>query len=390
MDEDLLQEELEKKAAADAAAAEDGKDGGEGGKDDDKKKDDSKLDETGDKKDKEIDKGGEDGDDDKSDEADTGDDDSDDDADDGDDDAGEDDSVVAELVAASGYEFTDEAGNPIEFEDSTEGVIKFSQALAEKKAQEQVNSFIQKNPEIKAYHDHLLAGGKKEDYFSQRQTFEGVDIPKDNAELQERIVKEDLKAQGLSDERINRMVKAFKDSDSLFDEAKDAQKNLIDTDKREKAEAVERNKEAIKQREEDSKKYWEGVSSEISKGKLENGFTIPEKNRQEFLEYLSKPINESGLSQAIKNYADLSIDERLTIDYMIKEITEKKISIMDYISQVSTTKQAKGLSARLKGKGTKGGSSGSSGDGGDKNKSKDGDRSNPSLEDIGVGDIVFE
>jgi hypothetical protein len=98
--------------------------------------------------------------------------------------------------------------------------------------------------------DYVKNGGKFEDFYGvQRDSLNLDDIDLDDESNQKRVVRELLKLDGYSDDRINKRIERFEDADMLYDEAEDAVDRLKEIKKQE-AEQLQKEQEAYRQQQE--------------------------------------------------------------------------------------------------------------------------------------------
>lgn len=248
----------------------------------------------------------------------------------------------------TGFDVLDEAGNPIVFEDTLEGMAKYTETvveIAKKQTQEEttnqlMNELISEFPDLPNIINHLKSYGTIQNYVPVTD-YTKIKIAEDNKVMQEQIIMNDLIASGISGEDAKDMVNFYKDKGTLLDKAQNSLKKLQtmqvqEIEQRQHQERLEAQKE-----QEAADKWYQDISSKINEGKI-NGYTIPANEKQKFFEYIAKPVNEEGHSQAILDEYNSDIDTRLFLTYLrynkfdlknlVKEaVAESKVkSLKDY------------------------------------------------------------
>lgn len=215
------------------------------------------------------------------------------------------------IKAALDTEITDENGNPVEFENTPEGVKSYINNVIELKSNEireaTVNKLFNDNPIVKQFVDYLLVNNGDYRGFGQRADRSGIVVDEKNESQQEAIIK--AAAAEFGNTTLNdTYIKYLKDNGALYDEAKAQLKNLQDADKyrieQESAEA----REIEAQQQAESQAYWTNVKKVID-GRNIGGYKLPDTfvrtvNGQkttatpdDFFAYLYEPlVDEDGVS----------------------------------------------------------------------------------------------
>jgi len=230
--------------------------------------------------------------------------------------AGSDLSVVAEVAQTLGYEVLDETGKPKIYEDSAKGIADYTLDVAKKIAEDTQKQFFEANPEVKAFARHLAAGGNRESFFNYApKDYANVDIATLDAEQKANLILEDYIANGMSKERAIKLVESHKKNNEVDDYVTDALGNLVNRRKefetKEEARVLElRQKEA-----KEEKDYWNEVTNKVKEGVL-NNISIPVADKEGFLAYISKPVNDKGLTQNALDASKEGVANQLQMAYM--------------------------------------------------------------------------
>jgi hypothetical protein len=180
---------------------------------------------------------------------------------------------------------------------SPEGALVYEKAVRADELQKFEDNLAAAHPRAYALIEHLLDGGKEEDFF--KLAGEPTELPteaelENSIELQKTIVTRNLKSMGNSDKQIERIIKGSIEDDDLEEMAKDALKQELkrgdDALKAAQAQTEsERTHKAEKLNE--MKGYIDDV---VATGKIDN-IVIPEKDRKEFAKAFASSVRiENG------------------------------------------------------------------------------------------------
>lgn len=159
------------------------------------------------------------------------------------------------------------------------------------------------NDEVEAFDKYVREGGDLRKFYQSavegRIDIDSVDI--ESSFDQKRVLTEHYKNQGYGEDRINRMLKRWEDAGVLDEEAKDALELLKDYNEKNRKTLLEQQEKVAKQAEQQQQKFVSTVEQSIKELKDIRGFTIPEKEKQELLEYILMPDSE-GITQYQRDY----------------------------------------------------------------------------------------
>lgn len=151
--------------------------------------------------------------------------------------------------------------------------------------------------------DYVKNGGKFEDFYGvQRDSLNLDDIDLDDESNQKRVVRELLKLDGYSDDRINKRIERFEDADMLYDEAEDAVDRLKEI-KKQQAEQLQKEQEAYRQQQEqDAQKFFTDVRTQIDGLSTIRGVAVPKEDRKALFDYIFRQ-DANGVTQYQKDFS---------------------------------------------------------------------------------------
>ncbi len=190
-----------------------------------------------------------------------------------------DDTITIDTIkAALDTEITDENGNPVEFENTPEGVKSYVDKVIELKSndiqQAAVNKIFNDNPILRQFVDYLTVNNGDYRGFGERPDRSNITIDPENQSQQEAIIK--VAAAEFGNTTLNdSYIKYLKDNDALFDEAKLQLKNLQEADKYRLEQESARAREIEAEQQAQAKAYWDNVKQVID-GRNIGGYKLPD------------------------------------------------------------------------------------------------------------------
>jgi hypothetical protein len=240
------------------------------------------------------------------------------------------DDVFAQVQALTGLELVDDKGEAVEFEFTPEGLAKRDLHIARQEgsriANELIGNFFNDNPQIEDAFYYLKTKGTL-DGFGNQTDHEGITLDANNEQQLFDTVVEAEMVRGYTKEQAIKRANIFKNSDVLFEEAKDGLAFIVNKERADKeAQRIEYERQQTKLREEQTQ-YWNDVLTKVSTGKVLD-YTIPENirvvkndgtvkyyNRSDFYNYMSRPV-KNGLTQAQMDAQSEPLDVKIFNDYL--------------------------------------------------------------------------
>lgn len=252
--------------------------------------------------------------------------------------------IIGLIKSRFGYDFGE-----IEFPDDEDGIVSIALAAAEKKFEQQIEQFTKDSPEAAKFFEFLQNGGNPADYVSvmapEVNYLSIAELKDDDVPMQERLIRDNLLAQGEEEESIRDAISEYKASNILKSEAKRALSRL-QRDQREEQETInERQKQVETSRLEQNQKWFEERTKEVKAAKDIQGLPITEKDKDPFLSFIK--INDNGKSKYTERIPKLTPSQVTAIQYLVY----KDFDFTKLIDTKAKTKQAETLTERLRGKG---------------------------------------
>lgn len=195
------------------------------------------------------------------------------------DDAGDDQSIsIANIQQAIGIEITDDDDNPIEFENTPEGIRSYIESVNEIRRDEHyeaaINTLYQKYPIINDVLNYYLTNGNSLEGFNEVPDRSSIVIDDSNEAQQEAIIRTAWEEQGRKGD-VDGYIQYLKSNGTLLSTSKEELEGLQDNDRQVREEMEQ---EAQRVEEDNIKKlqtYWSGVHETI-KSRTFGGYQIPE------------------------------------------------------------------------------------------------------------------
>ena len=253
----------------------------------------------------------------------------------------EDDSLISEISTKFGYELEGE------YEDTSEGLINMTKEIADKIAEDQLDKLFESFPDVKKHLDYAMAGGDSREFINSTNNLKDIEslkVEQDNAPMQRALLGEYFKLKGHDDEFINELLEDYSETNKLYDKSVKAKDALIKYHEAQNEEKLKAQKEEQVKIQANQKKFWEDIKDTITTNREFSGITIPEKEKNKFFTYISKPIDNNGRTQRDKDHVDASVDIKLAIDYLMY----KGFKLDDIIKTKAKTKVTRDLKSRIK------------------------------------------
>lgn len=279
-----------------------------------------------------------------------------------------DDNFLNSIQQIVGVDLQDDKGNAIEFTNDSQGVSSYINSVIELKVREAQDATINKlfadKPYLKEVNDYYIANGGSLEGFGQLPDRSGIELDKDNTQQLEYIIR--AAAAEFGNKSLNdNYIKFLKDTNGLYDVAKEQLEALVEKDKYVREQYAQQAKEVQRKEQEAIVAYWNNVNNVINTGSIGN-YKIPETivkdnngtkltlSRKDFYEYLSKPVKDNNGNNITAYQRDLNnlSDE----DYLNKELIDAWLmftggSYKDLVSMAIKEDQVRTL--RMKAKNTK-------------------------------------
>lgn len=255
--------------------------------------------------------------------------------------------IVNQVISRIGVVPFGEDGKPKAYDDTTEGLVEYAMDVIPLQVQASLNKVFERYPDVKDFITHRHNGGTAEDFFINRvqNDYKSWVLDDKNEDNMISIITKDLQVKGHSVADANELAKLIKDSgtDKLKEKAKASLVSLqayqTQTETAKQAQANAERQANI----DDEKTYWREVGTIINKGNLE-GVQISEAMKQPFIDYISKPVDKNGNTQADLDAKQETTARGLQIDYL----RMMKFDFTKLISNMAKTNQVKTLSEHLK------------------------------------------
>lgn len=226
-----------------------------------------------------------------------------------------DNSVIIPTIKSIEEQFGIKLPNDFKTTENTEGIIEVLSESLKQVERKTVINFLDGNPELKAYAQHLHLGGTAENYTSSNIDYKNINIKtlEESAKLD--LIKKSFTTQGnLNPDQLIEMIKKSGEEDInkatasaiLFLDAKQTESNTA---------RDAQIKQANIDQQIANNNYWKDVSTLVTKGTI-GEIQIPITKRQAFFDYMSKPINDKGQSQEAIDVEKEGIENDLLLSYL--------------------------------------------------------------------------
>ena len=231
-----------------------------------------------------------------------------------DEDVEEDDTVVGNILEALGYE-ANEA-----YEDTAEGLTALTKDMAGKMANEQIEEVLNKFPLVKDHLNYVLNGGQSQDFmqaYDPNMDYDTLRISEGDIQSQKAILADYLAIKGHDNDFIGEMLEDYEDSGKLFKKSEAARKALGKYQGQQRQQLMEQQQERQQEAQAQQVEFWTSVADTIQNSQEFAGLVVPEKDKNKFFNYLSRPVNKNGMTQRDLDHQEADMEIKLAIDYLM-------------------------------------------------------------------------
>lgn len=246
--------------------------------------------------------------------------------------------VIDTLTQRLGYQVDGD------FSDDYDGLEKYTSAVANKIAEEQLANIFEQYPDVREYFQYRANNGDPLKYFQAQQAeldYHSLTID-DNEAVQRRVIHDGMRMQGFDDASITKMMEAYDDAGILKDNAEVYLQQLQRSQSTRKQQLVQQQQAQAEQQRAEAQQYWNDVANTINQGQL-RGLQIPTRQRKQFYDWMTVPVEKSGATQRDLDRAKMDQETALAMEYLIYQGFD-----LNKLSQnVAKTKTTKSLKTKL-------------------------------------------
>ena len=247
-------------------------------------------------------------------------------------------SVKAALESNLAITFPD----TVAFPDTIEGIVELVSTGLKQQEKKIVTSFLEANPEVKQFTNHLALGGTPDTYKASNIDYKAIDIKVLDNQTKLNLLNQSFKEQGNTNPGylIDLIAKAGDEAinKATYDALKFLDEKQTQTNAQRDAEVAQAQAKQIKEVE----TYWNNVEQTINSGKL-NNLNIPVKERQAFFEFMSKPVDEDFNSAESLKAQKESLEFQLLVSYL----RFKDGDLSQLATNIAKDTQVKSLTERM-------------------------------------------
>lgn len=257
---------------------------------------------------------------------------------------------------------TDEEGNPMEFANDAEGVAAYVNKVIELRSKDieegAINSLYEKLPIVKDFINYLVVNDGDYRGFGELKDRSGIEVDENNVSQQEAIIRTAY-AEFDRKGNVETYIKYLKDTNALFDTAKEELAALQEKDAEERSAIEQRAEAARKAQIEDTVRYWTNVKKIID-SRVISGYKLPEslvvnKNGQkltvtpnDFYNYISRTDSKTGTTAYQADLNAMTDEEVMNADILDAWLHFTGGSYKDLVDMAIKEEQVKKLILKAK------------------------------------------
>tara|TARA_R110000744_G_scaffold367848_1_gene477462 strand:- start:145 stop:1266 length:1122 start_codon:yes stop_codon:yes gene_type:complete len=270
-----------------------------------------------------------------------------------------DDSVISEVMEKLGYDV-----EGADYEDTPEGIAELTTDIASQIADDRIDEVMEAFPLVKQHLDYVLAGGDSQRFMEANDPnndYSLLEINENDISTQKQLLSNYFATKGHDKEFIEEMVNDFEDTGKLYGKAEAAKTALANLQTAQRSQMVEEQRQQQASKESKLTEFWNGVADTIEDSGEFAGISVPDRDKNEFFDYLSTPVTSEGYTQRDLDHRDADMDIKLAIDYLMykgfdlgglvetKAKTQNARSLKDRISRNEESVKSTRRSSRRKG-----------------------------------------
>lgn len=249
-------------------------------------------------------------------------------------------SIVGEIKTHFGYELEED------FEDTPEGLQALTKVIAQKMSVDNLDSIFDKYPTVKQHLEYVQQGGDPQQFLQAHTSeveYSSVEVRDEDIETQKALVEHYFASRGDDVAFVKDRIEAYEDKGTLKDMATRAKDALAQGQAIQRARMMETQRLAAADQSAAAEKVWGEVTEIVTKNDAINGLPIAQKERNKFLDYISKPVDRNGNTQRDLDSGKLTLEQQLGADYLLY----KGMKLDSFIGKKAGTTAAKNLRERM-------------------------------------------
>ena len=247
--------------------------------------------------------------------------------------------VIDTLRTKMGYEV---AG---EFSEDYDGVVGFTQAVAQEIAKEQLDAVFGQFPDVEQYLQYRYNGGDAKKYFQATNPnvdFGAIELTDEDVSMQRMVVQEFLQRQGYTADEISETVQEYVDAGILMGQATRSLGKLKIAQEKEAKDLVAAQQRQAEENQRQVQQQWQSIRTTIDAGTVK-GFTIPNADRNKFFSWMSDAVDNQGRTQRLLDRESMDLETQVAMEYLLW----KNFDLSKLVANTKNTKQAKNLKEKL-------------------------------------------
>lgn len=231
------------------------------------------------------------------------------------------------------------------FSEDYEGVAKFTDAVANEMAKEQLDSVFAQFPDVEQYLQYRYNGGDPKQYFQATAPvidYSAVEITDDNVAIQRAVLEDFLGRSGYTGEEVAETIQDYIDAGILQRQASRSLGKLQKMQEQEAATLIEKQKQEATARQEKVQQQWTSIQETINQGSVK-GFDIPTADRKKFFSWMSDAVDNQGRTQRLIDREKMDLESQVAMEYLLW----KNFDLNKLVSNTQNTRKAQNLKQKL-------------------------------------------
>jgi len=140
------------------------------------------------------------------------------------------------------------------------------------------------------------------------------------------------------------MIETYEDKDQLFEKANQAKNALAKAQAEKKSHLLEQQRAEAERQRAQAEQTWTTVKDTVSNASDLSGIPISQRDKNKFIDYISKPVTREGYTQRDIDAQKLGLEQQIAMDFFLF----KGGNMAEILNKKAKTSAAKSLKERLK------------------------------------------
>tara|TARA_R100000742_G_C4236844_1_gene57287 strand:- start:241 stop:780 length:540 start_codon:yes stop_codon:yes gene_type:complete len=142
---------------------------------------------------------------------------------------------------------------------------------------------------------------------------------------------------------INELLEDYEDSGKLYGKASQAKDAMAKYQQEHREQLQEQQRQTLAEQEQHNREFWSDIADTIKESREFAGIKITEREKRNFYNYISQPVDKSGKTQRDIDHLEADVEVKLAVDYLMY----KGFNLDEIIGKRAKTRSTQSLREKL-------------------------------------------